>query len=108
MFVAALDAEGVPADGRFYEPVYRSDLFHASADDFPQLKLGREEPVDYRKFLVPGRRTRRLPAKASGCRNSCCWAMKAMWTKSRRPSRRWPATSAISKPPTQSSPRSNP
>lgn len=53
MFVAALDAEGVPADGRFYDPVYRSDLFHASAADFPQLELGREEPVDYRKFRCP-------------------------------------------------------
>ena len=53
MFVAALDAEGVPADGRFYDPVYRSDLFHASADDFPQLKLDRDEPVEYRKFHCP-------------------------------------------------------
>lgn len=53
MFVAALDAEGVPSDGRFYDPVYRSDLFHASADDFPQLKLDRDEPVEYRKFQCP-------------------------------------------------------
>lgn len=53
MFAAALEAEGVPADGRFYEPVHRSDLFHASADDFPQLTLGREEPVDYSKTSCP-------------------------------------------------------
>lgn len=53
MFVAALDAEGVPADGRFYEPVYRSDLFHASAEDFPQLTLGRDEPVDYARSSCP-------------------------------------------------------
>ena len=53
MFVAALDAEGVPSDGRFYDPVYRSDLFHASADDFPQLKLDRDEPVEYREFHCP-------------------------------------------------------
>jgi dTDP-4-amino-4,6-dideoxygalactose transaminase len=53
MFVAALDAEGIPSDGRFYEPVYRSDLFHASADDFPQLRLDRAEPVDYSKFSCP-------------------------------------------------------
>lgn len=53
MFVAALDAEGVPADGRFYEPVYRSDLFHVSAEDFPQLSLNRQEPVDYARTSCP-------------------------------------------------------
>lgn len=53
MFVAALDAEGVPADGRFYEPVYRSDLFHASPDDFPQLALDRDQPINYREFSCP-------------------------------------------------------
>jgi len=47
LFVAALDREGIPCDGRFYEPVYRSDLFHVHPDDFPQLKLGRAEPVLY-------------------------------------------------------------
>jgi len=30
LFTAALDAEGIPCDGRFYEAVYRSDLFYAS------------------------------------------------------------------------------
>lgn len=53
MFVAALDAEGVPADGRFYEPVYRSDLFKPSAAEFPQLAQGRAEPVDYAKVSCP-------------------------------------------------------
>jgi dTDP-4-amino-4,6-dideoxygalactose transaminase len=38
MFVAALEAEGVPADGRFYEPVYRSALFPATPGSLPQLK----------------------------------------------------------------------
>jgi len=47
LFVAALDAEGIPCDGRFYEAVYRSDLFPARAEDFPQLKLDRDRPVDY-------------------------------------------------------------
>ena len=37
MFAAALDAEGIPCDGRFYEPVYRSDLFQVRQEDFPQL-----------------------------------------------------------------------
>jgi dTDP-4-amino-4,6-dideoxygalactose transaminase len=37
-FVAALEAEGIPSDGLFYEPVYRSALFHVEARDFPALK----------------------------------------------------------------------
>jgi dTDP-4-amino-4,6-dideoxygalactose transaminase len=36
-FVAALEAEGIPCDGLFYEPVYRSALFQVDARDFPQL-----------------------------------------------------------------------
>ena len=47
VFVAALDREGIPCDGRFYEPVYRSDLFRVNPEDFPQLKIGREKTVDY-------------------------------------------------------------
>jgi dTDP-4-amino-4,6-dideoxygalactose transaminase len=38
LFAAALEAEGIPCDGRFYEPVYRSDLFHATPQNCPQLK----------------------------------------------------------------------
>jgi dTDP-4-amino-4,6-dideoxygalactose transaminase len=38
LFVAAIEAEGVPCDGRFYEPVYRSDLFYATPENCPQLK----------------------------------------------------------------------
>ncbi len=37
MFCGAMDAEGIPSDGRFYEPVYRSDLYKPSAKHFPQL-----------------------------------------------------------------------
>jgi dTDP-4-amino-4,6-dideoxygalactose transaminase len=36
-FVAALEAEGVPCDGLFYEPVYRSTLFDVDPRDFPAL-----------------------------------------------------------------------
>ena len=39
--------KGFPRDGRFYEPVYRSDLFRVNPEDFPQLKIGREKTVDY-------------------------------------------------------------
>jgi dTDP-4-amino-4,6-dideoxygalactose transaminase len=37
LFAAALDAEGIPCDGRFYEAVYRSDLFYATPQNSPQL-----------------------------------------------------------------------
>ncbi len=53
LFVAALEAEGIPCDGRFYEAVYRSDLFPARAEEFPQLAAGRERPLDYREFHCP-------------------------------------------------------
>ena len=36
-FVAALEAEGIPCDGLFYEPVYRSTLFQVDPRDFPAL-----------------------------------------------------------------------
>lgn len=52
LFVAALDAEGIPCDGRFYEPVYRSDLFPVTPQEFPQLAWDRE-PVDYRRWHCP-------------------------------------------------------
>ena len=52
LFVAALDAEGIPCDGRFYEPVYRSDLFYADPATCPQLTLDRE-PVDYGTVRCP-------------------------------------------------------
>ena len=37
-FVAALEAEGIPSDGLFYEPVYRSALFNVDLRDFPALR----------------------------------------------------------------------
>jgi len=53
LFVAALDKEGIPCDGRFYEPVYRSDLFHVDPAAFPQLKWARDEVVDYHGSSCP-------------------------------------------------------
>jgi dTDP-4-amino-4,6-dideoxygalactose transaminase len=47
LFVAALEKEGIPCDGRFYESVYSSDLFYANPQNCPQLTLHRETPVDY-------------------------------------------------------------
>jgi len=53
VFVSALEKEGIPCDGRFYEAVYRSDLFPANAEDFPALAHDRSEPVDYSTFRCP-------------------------------------------------------
>jgi len=47
LFVAALEKEGIPCDGRFYEAVYKSDLFYATPANCAQLALRREAPVDY-------------------------------------------------------------
>ncbi len=48
LFCAALEAEGIPCDGRFYEPVYRSPLFCASPEISPQLR-----DVDYSGVHCP-------------------------------------------------------
>src|SRR5258707_13246728 len=53
LFVAALDAEGIPCDGRFYEPVDRRDLFYATPENCPQLTVGRECPMDYTSVRCP-------------------------------------------------------
>ncbi len=53
LFVAALHAEGVPSEGRFYDAVYRSDLFCATPETCPQLVVGRDVPMDYAKCQCP-------------------------------------------------------
>ena len=49
-FVGALQLEGIPCDGLFYEPVYRSSLFPLDPADFPALSWGREKPLDLRNM----------------------------------------------------------
>ena len=49
-FVAAIQLEGVPCDGLFYEPVYKSSLFPLDPDDFPALSWRREKPLDLRNM----------------------------------------------------------
>src|ERR1700693_363188 len=49
-FVAALQTEGIPCDGLFYEPVYKSSLFPLDPADFPALSWGREKPLDLRNM----------------------------------------------------------
>ena len=40
--------EGIPCDGQFYEPVYKSALFPADPSDWPALSWGRPESLDLR------------------------------------------------------------
>src|SRR5208283_164680 len=49
-FLGALQMEGVPCDGLFYEPVYKSALFPVKAADYPALSWGRENPLDLRSL----------------------------------------------------------
>jgi dTDP-4-amino-4,6-dideoxygalactose transaminase len=49
-FVAALQLEGIPCDGLFYEPVYRSSLFPLDPTDYPALSWGRPTPLDLRSM----------------------------------------------------------
>ena len=50
--LGALEMEGIPCDGLFYEPVYRSALFPVEPTDFPALSWGRE-PVDFKAVRCP-------------------------------------------------------
>lgn len=50
-FVAALQLEGVPCDGLFYEPVYKSSLFPVDSADFPALSWGKEKALDLRTMF---------------------------------------------------------
>lgn len=53
VFVRALEEEGIPCEGRFYESIPRSDLFPAGPEQFPALAYHRPEPLDYRKVRCP-------------------------------------------------------
>ena len=47
-FLGALELEGIPCDGLFYEPVYKSALFPLDPSEFPALSWGRAEPLNPR------------------------------------------------------------
>ena len=49
-FLGALEMEGIPCDGLFYEPVYRSALFPIDATECPALSWKRPEPLDLRSM----------------------------------------------------------
>jgi dTDP-4-amino-4,6-dideoxygalactose transaminase len=52
-FVAALDLEGIPCDGLFYEPLYRSPLFRVAPGDFPGLPLTPDGSVPWAATRCP-------------------------------------------------------
>ncbi len=52
-FVAALEAEGIPSDGLFYEPIYRSALFNVDPRDFPALAARGAEDLPWAKSRCP-------------------------------------------------------
>ena len=45
-FLGALQTEGIPCDGLFYEPVYKSALFPVDAREWPALSWRRDTPLD--------------------------------------------------------------
>jgi len=49
-FLGALQMEGIPCDGLFYEPVYRSALFPVSPNQYPALSWQRPEPLDLKSL----------------------------------------------------------
>ncbi len=49
-FLGALEMEGIPCDGLFYEPVYRSALFPVNPYEYPSLTWGRPEPLDLKNL----------------------------------------------------------
>ena len=65
-FVAALELEGIPCDGLFYEPVYRSSLFPLNPMDYPALSWGREKPLDLRNLY-------RCPASERAAYHEAIW-----------------------------------
>ncbi len=48
--LGALESEGIPCDGLFYEPVYKSALFPVDPNEYPALSWGRPEPLDLKKL----------------------------------------------------------
>ena len=52
-FVEALNAEGIPADGDFYIPIYKSPLFPISADRFPAIRERYGDRIDGSQIDCP-------------------------------------------------------
>jgi dTDP-4-amino-4,6-dideoxygalactose transaminase len=48
-FLGALEMEGTPCDGLFYEPVYRSALFPLDPKEWPALSWDRKRPLNLKE-----------------------------------------------------------
>ena len=71
-FVAALQLEGIPCDGLFYEPVYKSSLFPVNVADFPALSWGRDKPLDLRSMYS-------CPESEKAAYSEAVWFMHQMF-----------------------------
>ena len=76
-FVAALQLEGIPCDGLFYEPVYKSSLFPVDPADFPALSWGREKPLDLRNMYS-------CPESEKAGYHDAVWFMHQMFLGSKK------------------------
>src|ERR1700737_2495435 len=76
-FVAALQLEGIPCDGLFYEPVYKSSLFPVDPADFPALSWGREKPLDLRSMYS-------CPEAQKAAYHEAVWFMHQMFLGSEK------------------------
>ena len=64
--------EGIPCDGLFYEPVYKSSLFPVNPADFPALSWGREKPLDLRNMYS-------CPESEKAAYHEAVWFMHQMF-----------------------------
>lgn len=76
-FVAALQLEGIPCDGLFYEPVYKSSLFPVNPADFPALSWGRDKPLDLRNIYS-------CPESEKAAYHEAVWFMHQMFLGSEK------------------------
>ena len=75
-FVAALQLEGIPCDGLFYEPVYRSSLFPLDPTDYPALSWNRPKPLDLRNMY-------KCPASERAAYHEAVWFSHHLFLGSR-------------------------
>ncbi len=105
-FVAALQLEGIPCDGLFYEPVYCSSLFPLDPTDYPGAQLGtlRAARSAQRCTSAPLPSVRPI-MKRSGFRIISSSAARKMSTPSSMPSSKFSTTlrnfAASSTPPSR-------
>ncbi len=76
-FLGALSMEGIPCDGLFYEPVYKSTLFPVRANEYPALSWRRKRPLDLRKLY-------RCPVAERAAYEESVWLPHHIFLGSRR------------------------